>query len=105
MFERCRHAMLTLYVISVCQGEEIPRKGGPGITRSDLLVVNKSDLAPYVNVNLAVMKSDAARMRSRRPFVFTDLSRGAGLDDVIAFITENGGLKAARRETTDLTEA
>lgn len=98
-------ADLTLYVISVCQGEEIPRKGGPGITRSDLLVVNKSDLAPYVNVNLDVMKSDAARMRNRRPFVFTDLSRGAGLDEVIAFITENGGLSSMRREATDLTEA
>ena len=87
-------ADLTLYVISVCQGEEIPRKGGPGITRSDFLVINKSDLAPYVNVNLDVMRADAARMRGRRPFGFTDLSRGAGLDAVIAFITENGGLAA-----------
>jgi len=86
-------ADLTLYVISVCQGEEIPRKGGPGITRSDFLVINKSDLAPYVNVDLDVMRADAARMRGRRPFGFTDLSRGAGLDAVIAFIAENGGLE------------
>ena len=72
-------ADLTLYVISVCQGEEIPRKGGPGITRSDFLVINKSDLAPYVNVDLDVMQSDAGRMRGARPFGFTDLSRGKGL--------------------------
>ena len=72
-------ADLTLYVISVCQGEEIPRKGGPGITRSDFLVINKSDLAPYVNVNLDVMQRDAAKMRGARPFGFTDLSRGKGL--------------------------
>lgn len=85
-------ADLTLYVISVCQGEEIPRKGGPGITRSDFLVINKSDLAPYVNVDLEVMKADAARMRGMRPFGFTDLSRGKGLEGVIGFIIENGGL-------------
>ena len=85
-------ADLTLYVISVCQGEEIPRKGGPGITRSDLLVINKADLAPYVNVNLEVMKADAARMRAERPFVFTDLMREQGVEAVIDFIAENGGL-------------
>jgi urease accessory protein len=85
-------ADLTLYVISVCQGEEIPRKGGPGITRSDFLVINKSDLAPYVNVDLDVMRNDAARMRGDRPFGFTDLSRGKGLDAVIDFVVENGGL-------------
>ena len=89
-------ADLTIYVISVCQGEEIPRKGGPGITRSDLLVINKTDLAPYVNVNLDVMEADAARMRGKRPFAFTDLSRGKGLDDVIDFIVENGGLRIAQ---------
>jgi urease accessory protein len=89
-------ADLTLYVISVCQGEEIPRKGGPGITRSDFLVINKSDLAPYVNVDLEVMESDAARMRGTRPFGFTDLSRGHGLDAVINFILDNGGLETAR---------
>ena len=87
-------ADLTLYVISVCQGEEIPRKGGPGITRSDFLVINKSDLAPYVNVDLDVMRNDAARMRGSRQFGFTDLSRNKGVDAVIDFIVENGGLKA-----------
>jgi urease accessory protein len=86
-------ADLTLYVIAVCQGEEIPRKGGPGITRSDFLVINKSDLAPYVNVNLDVMQRDAAKMRGPRPFGFTDLSRGKGLKEVIDFIVENGGLR------------
>ena len=85
-------ADLTLYVISVCQGEEIPRKGGPGITRSDFLVINKSDLAPYVNVDLDVMRADATRMRGDRPFGFTDLSRGKGLQTVIEFILENGGI-------------
>ncbi len=89
-------ADLTLYVISVCQGEEIPRKGGPGITRSDFLVINKSDLAPYVNVNLEVMRADAARMRGERPFGFTDLSRGDGLQTVIDFIVENGGIDRSR---------
>jgi len=86
-------ADLTLYVISVCQGEEIPRKGGPGITRSDYLVINKSDLAPYVHVDLDVMQADAARMRGHRPFGFTDLHRGTGVQDVIDFIVENGGLE------------
>ncbi|GAA4522467.1 urease accessory protein UreG [Chelativorans composti] len=85
-------ADLTIYVISVCQGEEIPRKGGPGITRSDFLVINKADLAPYVRVDLDVMREDAARQRGKRPFTFTDLHRGAGLDEVIDFIIENGGL-------------
>ncbi|WP_242224269.1 urease accessory protein UreG [Shinella zoogloeoides] len=85
-------ADLTLYVISVCQGEEIPRKGGPGITRSDFLVINKSDLAPHVNVNLDVMQADATRMRDGRPFGFTDLQRGKGLDAVIDYIVSHGGL-------------
>ncbi|MEO9335843.1 urease accessory protein UreG [Mesorhizobium sp. SB112] len=92
-------ADLTLYVISVCQGEEIPRKGGPGITRSDFLVINKSDLAPYVNVNLEIMEGDAARMRSGRPFGFTDLSRRKGLQEVVDFIVDNGGLRVAERLT------
>ncbi|MBO9353744.1 urease accessory protein UreG [Bordetella petrii] len=87
-------ADLTLYVISVCQGEEIPRKGGPGITKSDFLVINKSDLAPYVDVDLDVMQRDATTMRGTRPFGFTDLSRGKGLDRVVDFIVENGGLDA-----------
>jgi urease accessory protein len=86
-------ADLTIYVISVCQGEEIPRKGGPGITRSDFLVINKSDLAPYVSVDLSVMERDAKRMRGDRPFGFTDLSRGRGLEDVVDFILVSGGLK------------
>ena len=87
-------ADLTLYVISVCQGEEIPRKGGPGITRSDFLVINKSDLAPYVNVDLEVMERDAERMRAGRAFGFTDLSRGKGVAEIVDFILENGGLQA-----------
>ncbi|MCM2398683.1 urease accessory protein UreG [Rhizobium sp. S95] len=85
-------ADLTIYVISVCQGEEIPRKGGPGITRSDLLVINKKDLAPYVGVDIEVMDRDAERMRSSRPYVFSDMKRGAGVDDIVAFLKESGGL-------------
>jgi urease accessory protein len=85
-------ADITLYVISVCQGEEIPRKGGPGITRSDLLVINKTDLAPHVGVDLEVMERDARRMRAGGPFVFTDLKRGAGVDSIVAFLQESGGL-------------
>ena len=98
-------ADLTLYVISVCQGEEIPRKGGPGITRSDFPIINKSDLAPYVNVDIAVMQSDAARMRGKRPFGFTDLSRGKGLDAVVDFIVEQGGLQAGHRAEAAPAEA
>lgn len=85
-------ADITLYVISVCQGEEIPRKGGPGITRSDLLVINKTDLAPHVGVDLDVMERDAGRMRSERPFVFTDLKRGTGVERIVSFLQESGGL-------------
>jgi len=92
-------ADLTLYVVSVCQGEEIPRKGGPGITRSDFLVINKSDLAPYVNVDLDVMEVDAKRMRGSRPFGFTDLTRGKGLDRVVDFIVEHGGLRMDARKS------
>ncbi|RJG43113.1 urease accessory protein UreG [Mesorhizobium sp. DCY119] len=86
-------ADLSLYVISVCQGGDIPRKGGPAITRSDFLIINKSDLAPYVNVELELMEQDAAKARGKRPFGFTDLSRGTGLQKVIDFIIENGGLQ------------
>jgi urease accessory protein len=86
-------ADLSLYVISVCQGGDIPRKGGPAITRSDFLIINKSDLAPYVNVDLELMEQDAAKARGKRPFGFTDLSRGTGLQKVIDFIVENGGLQ------------
>jgi urease accessory protein len=93
-------ADLSLYVISVCQGGDIPRKGGPAITRSDFLVINKSDLAPYVNVDLEAMEEDARRMRGKRPFGFTDLSRGKGLREVIDFIVENGGLRLDRVRKT-----
>lgn len=85
-------ADLTIYVISVCQGEEIPRKGGPGITRSDLLVINKKDLAPYVEVDLGVMDRDARRMRNAKPYVFSDMKRGAGVEDIVQFIKQTGGL-------------
>jgi urease accessory protein len=85
-------ADLTIYVISVCQGEKIPRKGGPGITRSDLLVINKTDLAPHVQARLDVMEEDTKRMRAGRPYVFTDLLRRKGVADVVGFIEQAGGL-------------
>lgn len=85
---------LSLYVISVCQGEKIPRKGGPAITRSDLLLINKMDLAPHVMADLDVMESDTKRVRGERPYVFTDLLRQKGLDRVIAFLETEGGLGA-----------
>ena len=85
-------ADLTIYVIDVAEGEKIPRKGGPGITRSDLLVITKIDLAPLVGANLDVMKADALRMRAMRPFVFTNLRSGAGADQIATFIIEKGGL-------------
>jgi urease accessory protein len=81
---------LTIYVIDVAGGEKIPRKGGPGITRSDLLLINKTDLAPYVGADLGVMAEDAKRMRGERPFVFTNLRTGDGVDEVIAFIRKQG---------------
>jgi urease accessory protein len=85
-------ADLTIYVISVCQGEEIPRKGGPGITRSDLLVINKKDLAPHVGADLDVMERDAGRMRAARPFVFSDMKRGDGVERIVDFLKVQGGL-------------
>jgi urease accessory protein len=85
-------ADITIYVISVCQGEEIPRKGGPGITRSDLLVINKKDLAPYVGADLDVMDKDATRMRKQMPFLFTDMKRGDGVDGIVSFLKMQGGL-------------
>lgn len=85
-------ADLTVYVISVCQGDDIPRKGGPAINRSDLLIINKSDLAPHVGVDLEGMAADAARARAQRPTVFTDLRHGEGLEAVIDFLAEQGGL-------------
>jgi len=87
-------ADLTVYVIDVAAGEKIPRKGGPGITRSDLLVINKVDLAPLVGANLQIMESDARRMRNTRPFVFSNLKTGLGLDEIAAFILEKGGFVA-----------
>ena len=86
---------LTIYVIDVAAGEKIPRKGGPGITRSDLLVINKTDLAPLVGASLQVMHDDTVRMRGGRPFVFTNLKEGVGLDRVEEFIIEAGMLRAA----------
>ena len=83
---------LTLYVIDVAGGEKIPRKGGPGITKSDLLIINKTDLAPYVGASLEVMDGDARRMRGERPFVFTNLKTGEGVDTVVAFVIERGML-------------
>ena len=87
----------TVYVIDVAAGDKIPRKGGPGIQKSDLLVINKIDLAPHVGASLEVMERDARRMRGERPFVFTNLKTGDGLDAVIAHI-ERDGLLAARQE-------
>jgi len=85
-------ADLTIYVIDVAQGEKIPRKGGPGITRSDLLVINKTDLAPHVGASLEVMERDARRMRGDRPFVFTNLKTGEGAAEVSRFVEHAGGL-------------
>lgn len=85
-------ADLTLYVISVCQGEEIPRKGGPGITRSDLLIINKKDLAPYVGADLEVMRRDADAQRSGKPFVFTDAKNRIACTEIVDFLKEQGGI-------------
>jgi urease accessory protein len=87
-------ADLSIYVISVCQGEKIPRKGGPAITRSDLLVINKADLAPHVMADLGVMENDTLKVRAGRPYVFTDMLRLRGLDEIVAFIEHQGGLSA-----------
>jgi len=81
---------LTIYVIDVAGGEKVPRKGGPGITRSDLLVINKTDLAPHVGASLAIMQDDTRRMRGERPFVLTDLPRGDGVAEVVRFIERRG---------------
>jgi len=86
-------ADLTIYVIDVSGGEKIPRKGGPGITRSDLLVINKTDLAPYVGASLEVMKTDALRMRKGRPFVLANMKTGDGLEAIVAFLSLRGGLE------------
>jgi urease accessory protein len=88
-------ADITIYVIDVSAGDKIPRKGGPGITRSDLLVINKIDLAPYVGASLEVMDRDAKKMRGERPFVFTNIRAGKGVAEIAAFIERQGGLKRA----------
>lgn len=88
-------ADITIYVIDVAGGEKIPRKGGPGITRSDLLVVNKTDLAPMVGADLAVMEADTIRMRAGRPYVFSSIRNGVGVDVVAGFIEKAGGLAGA----------
>jgi urease accessory protein len=85
-------ADLTLYVIDVSAGDKIPRKGGPGITRSDLLVINKTDLAPLVGADLGVMDRDAKRMRGARPFIFTNLKKNEGVAEIAAFVLEAGGI-------------
>ncbi|MEO9787513.1 MAG: urease accessory protein UreG [Aurantimonas coralicida] len=85
---------LSIYVISVCQGDDIPRKGGPAITRSDLLVINKTDLAPHVGADLERMRSDAAKGRGDGPTIFADLSRAKGIGDILAFLSERGGMRA-----------
>lgn len=86
-------ADLTIYVIDTAAGEEIPRKGGPGITRSDLLLINKTDLAPHVGASLDVMERDAARMRQGRPFLFTRLRAGEGVEAIVDFLAREGGLQ------------
>ncbi|WP_249691894.1 urease accessory protein UreG [Stappia sp. WLB 29] len=88
-------ADLTIYVIDVSAGDKIPRKGGPGITRSDLLVINKTDLAPLVGASLEVMDRDSRLMRKERPFVFTNVKEGKGVSDVLDFIVARGGLAAS----------
>lgn len=85
-------ADLTIYVIDVCAGDKIPRKGGPGITKSDLLVINKTELAPMVGASLDVMDRDSRKMRGQRPFVFANVDKGEGLDEIIAFIVDKGML-------------
>jgi len=89
-------ADLSIYVISVCQGEKIPRKGGPAITRSDLLVVTHTDIAQYVNASLDVMVADTEKVREGRPYVFTDLLRRETLEEIISFIERMGGLASAQ---------
>ncbi len=94
-------ADLTIYVIDVAEGEKIPRKGGPGITRSDLLVINKIDLAPYVGASLEVMEQDTQRMRPTKPYVFTNLKESQGLDFIINFIVTEGMLTMKESTATE----
>jgi len=97
-------ADLTIYVIDVAEGEKIPRKGGPGITRSDLLVINKIDLAPLVGANLDVMEADTLRMRHTRPFIFTNLKSGEGVERIARFIVQKGGLHPWRVRVEPVVE-
>ncbi len=97
-------ADLTIYVIDVAEGEKIPRKGGPGITRSDLLVINKIDLAPFVGADLKVMERDTLKMRSQRPFVFTNLRSGYGVNQIAEFVIEKGGLVSEPESNSSRTE-
>ena len=90
-------ADLTIYVIDVAAGDKIPSKGGPGITRSDLLVINKIDLAPHVGASLEVMERDARKMRGQRPFIFTNMRAGQGIDEIARFIKEKGGMSSNGR--------
>lgn len=87
-------ADITVYVIDVCAGDKIPRKGGPGITRSDLLVINKIELAPLVGADLGVMERDAKKMRGERPFVFANVQKGDGVTEILDFIISAGGLES-----------
>jgi len=89
-------ADITIYVIDVSAGDKIPRKGGPGITRSDLLVINKTDLAPLVGADLGVMDRDSKKMRGERPFVFAQVKHGDGVQRIVEFIVESGGLQTTR---------
>lgn len=88
-------ADITLYVIDVAAGEKIPRKGGPGITRSDLLIINKTDLAPLVGASLEVMESDTKRMRGTKPYVMSNLKAGQGVPEIVSFIIDQGGLRTS----------
>ncbi|MBE9639462.1 urease accessory protein UreG [Salipiger mangrovisoli] len=88
-------ADVTIYVIDVAAGEEIPRKGGPAITKSDILVINKTDLAPYVGASLEVMERDATRMRAGKPFVFAQVKHGKGVDEIVTLLAQIGGLPLA----------
>ncbi|BCI66889.1 MAG: urease accessory protein UreG [Acetobacter sp.] len=92
-------ADLTIYVIDVSAGDKIPRKGGPGITKSDLLVINKIDLAPYVGADLSVMDRDSKRMRGERPFVFTNIRKGDGVEEIARFICDKGGLSSSKKKS------
>jgi urease accessory protein len=94
-------ADITLYVIDVAAGEEIPRKGGPAITRSDLLIINKTDLAPHVGADLSVMDRDARRMRGERPFVFTELRSRRGIEEIVRVISDLGGLDITESERAE----